>query len=154
MIGRDFALASVVGCSDGRSQIIRRGEHVAFAASRVNERRGKAVVNFAAQAVDVHVNQIRERVEVLIPDVLGNQCARQHTATFARQVFEQGILFSRQFYLATGTRDLMSACVYDQIGDGQRGGTDKVAAPQQSAQACEQFGDCERLDEIIVRAHV
>jgi hypothetical protein len=48
------------------------GQNVAFTTPRVNQRRVEAFVNLFAQPPDVHVNDVRERVEVLVPDVLGD----------------------------------------------------------------------------------
>src|SRR5438128_1243952 len=109
------AVVAVFG--DGFTRIVRRVEQVARAAPRVYERRREAVVNLAAQAVDVHVNEVRERVEVLVPDVLGDLGAREHAPALARHVFKERILLGRQLYLATGARDRVRAGVYNEVGD-------------------------------------
>jgi hypothetical protein len=72
----------------------------------------EAVVNLPAQAVDVHVYEVRERVEVLVPDVLGYLGAREHAAALAREVFEQRVLLGRQLDLPARARDDVRARVY------------------------------------------
>src|SRR5256885_8483803 len=89
MIALRFALDSGFALRFVSLQIVRRGQHVAFAAPRVNERHREAVIYLSPQPVDVDINEIRERVEVFVPHVLGNFGATEHAPPLMREVFEQ-----------------------------------------------------------------
>src|SRR5438445_13222941 len=47
-----------------------RRKHVARSASRVQQRFHRSNINFAPHPVDIHLDQIRERIELLVPHVL------------------------------------------------------------------------------------
>src|SRR5437868_14524045 len=48
-------------------------------------------VNFAPQPVDVNLDDVRERIEVFVPDVFSNLGAADHAVRVARHVFEQRV---------------------------------------------------------------
>ena len=50
--------------------VLGEPERVSRAPSRVNQLHGSAVVDLAAQALDVDFDQVRHRIEAVVPDVL------------------------------------------------------------------------------------
>src|SRR5258706_6690536 len=63
------------------------GPHdVAHAAHRVNELGLAAVVDFLAQARDHHSDEVRARIEVVVPGILGDQRARHQPPPAAHEV--------------------------------------------------------------------
>src|SRR5262245_46437205 len=58
-------------------------EDIARAANGVDQLAGKRIVELAPQAPDRHVHDIRVAVEVDVPDLLGDERARQHLALVA-----------------------------------------------------------------------
>ena len=61
-------------------------------------------VNLVPQAVHVHFDQIRKRIERFIPDVFGDRCAPHHAAGVARQKFHQRVFFGRERNAAAAAR--------------------------------------------------
>src|SRR5919202_3010408 len=82
-----------------------RREDVAGPAPRVQQFRREAVVHLAAQALHVHLYEVGEEVEVLVPDVLGYVAARDDLPGAAREVFEQRVLLRRQVNAAPVAHD-------------------------------------------------
>src|SRR5207253_7706527 len=73
-----------------------------------------SAVDLVAQVVDVHVNDVGERVEVLVPDVLGDHRAGQHAAGIAHQVFQEGILLGRQLDAPSPAGNLAGGRIQDE----------------------------------------
>jgi hypothetical protein len=69
------------------------------------------VIHFAPQPLNVDFDQIGEGIEVFIPNVFGNLCARNDFSSAARQIFQQSILFGRQRDVVARAFDLMRARV-------------------------------------------
>src|SRR5712691_2683600 len=65
-------------------------KHVAFVAARDDVIRLGAI-DLPAKAIDVDLDDVRERIEVFVPDVLGDLFAADHAADIARHVFEQRV---------------------------------------------------------------
>src|SRR2546429_7317936 len=72
--------------------------HVAHAAHGVDQLRLVPVIDLLAQPRDHDVHDVRPRIEVIIPGVLGDQRARHHPALMAHQVFEHGVLLGGQLH--------------------------------------------------------
>src|SRR5271157_1509165 len=69
--------------------LARSTELVSDAADRVDQRIGLLVVNLAAHAPDIDIDDVGRRIEMQIPDVLQEHRARHHAALVAHQVLEQ-----------------------------------------------------------------
>src|SRR5437764_7571859 len=68
-------------------------EHVSRTAHRLNPFSRRDSLDVAAQPIDVDLDEVRERVELLVPDVLGDLLAGDDAAGVARQVLEHRVLF-------------------------------------------------------------
>src|ERR1043165_7873684 len=113
-------------------------QNVALAAARAQELQGVAVVNLAAQALDVDFDEVREDVEVLVPDVRGDLCAAHDLVGVAREEFQERVLLVRKLDETARALCSASARVNFEVGDAQDFGTDGLAATPQGADAREQ----------------
>src|SRR5260370_19790459 len=72
-------------------------QHIAFAASRVNQRLIRAVINLPPETLYIDINDVGKGIEVLVPDVLGNLGATKDLTLVKHQQLQQGIFFRGQF---------------------------------------------------------
>src|SRR5258707_11707151 len=98
----------------------------------MNQRPVKPVINLSAQSFDVDVDRIRKRIEVLVPNVLGNLAPSQDLARVQHQQFEQSVLLCGQTDDALAAGGCMVDSVQRQVRDCQQI-TMKLSA---SAQQC------------------
>ncbi len=111
------------------------------------------VVDLAAHAADIDVDDVGGRVKIEIPDVLQQHRPRHHLTLVADQIFED-LEFPRQqidFLAAAigGPRHQIEL----EIADAQHRFLDhRGAAPRQRLDPRQQLGKGERLDQIIVAA--
>src|SRR5215469_1642274 len=91
---------------DERMVLLRSTEAKSDAANGMDQRIGLTVVDFAANAADVNVNDVCRRVEVQIPYMLQQHGSRDHLADIANEIFEQLELSWQQF-------DLLAASAHD-----------------------------------------
>src|SRR5439155_1162874 len=92
-------------------------------------------VNFAAHAIHVNLDQIRERIERFIPHVLGNFRTSDDAAGVARQIFEQRISLGGEWHTAASPGNALRCGIKDKVGDGYFGGAQLTRTPQQRAEA-------------------
>src|SRR5919109_4144610 len=64
-------------------------EHIADAPDGVNQRRSKAFIDFVAQVLNIHVDDIGDVVEVNVPDVLNDAGAGDRVARVSEQELQQ-----------------------------------------------------------------
>src|SRR5207247_7079585 len=69
-----------------------RPEAIARAARRPDQLRLEAVVDLASQPPDEHLEQIRERIMVVVPHVRGNRGAIEHPPLVQHEQLQQGEL--------------------------------------------------------------
>src|SRR5689334_22217335 len=86
----------------GRRRWVRggRGDHVPHAATGGDEGDAFAAIDLAAQSAHVDVDQVRERVVVVIPDVGVDLGAGDDAAGVADEVLEECVLLGRERDLA------------------------------------------------------
>src|SRR3954454_20898442 len=77
-------------------RLLRRLDHVADPAHRLNQLLRVLVVDLAAQVADVDVDYIGEPVVVHIPDMLDDHGAAERTAAIAHHVLENAELLGRE----------------------------------------------------------
>src|SRR5260370_19152681 len=78
---------------------------IALSAPRANQGRPIGVVELPAEPLDVDVDDVRKRVVVLVPHVLGDVGAAHDVASAAREVFEERVLTARQRHFPAGRPD-------------------------------------------------
>src|SRR6266852_349993 len=74
-----------------------RRQHIAFAASRVNQWLARAVINLPAETLYIDIYDVGKGIEVLVPNVLGNLGATQDLTLMKHQQREQGIFLRGEF---------------------------------------------------------
>src|SRR5438105_4531063 len=115
----------------------------------MNEWRMKAFVDFVAKRIDMDVDDVAHAVEVNIPHVFHDHRASDGAVGIAKKEFEKRVLLHLQIYDVPATPDLPCSGVHFEVGEAKP----RVflsAAPQEGADARREFGEGERLDEIVI----
>src|SRR5215470_4623879 len=97
-------------------------QYVPGAAPGVNQRTAEPFVNLLSQAAHVNINDVRHRVKIFVPHVLGDLFAAEQSAPMQREKFEQSILVGRQVNAPARANRRVVGGVQNQIGDPQHGG--------------------------------
>ena len=131
-------------------------KRVADAAHGVDEARRAAVLRLAAEVPDVDVEGVRRRAEVVAPDPLEDDRARQHLARVPEEQLEQRELGARELDRTTPAPHLARPEIELEIREAQhvRGLVAIRRASEQRAQPREQLRERERLREVVVRSRV
>src|SRR5271157_4075085 len=127
-----------------------RAQNVAFAAAGVNQAAAEARVELGAQALDVDVDDIRERIEVLVPDVLADLLAAHHTVLVEHQELNESVFLGGEAHGFPGARGGVAGGVQGEVGDLEHLGAQAGGPPQQGAQAGQQFLEVEGLGKVVV----
>src|ERR1041385_5490229 len=138
----------------GIGRLRMRGENIALSAARVDQAVAGARVQLGPQPLDVDVDQVGERIEVLLPYVLRDRFAPHDTALVQHQKLQQGIFLGRKIDRPAAACDGMAPGGEPQIGDVEQLRPRYPRAACQRAQACEQFFEVERLYQVIVGAAI
>ena len=112
------------------------------------------VVDLSAQPLDVHLDQVRHRVEAVVPDVLGDVGAADDVALAPRQVLEQRVFLRRELNGTPATLDAARPRVDGEILDLEHRGCERRPSAEQGANPREQLGKVVRLGQIVVGADV
>src|SRR5215467_15826670 len=80
---------------EDRSVLARSTETISDAADRVDQRIGLLIIDLAAHASDIDVDDIGGGIEMQIPDMLQQHRARHHAALVAHQILQE-LEFPRQ----------------------------------------------------------
>ena len=128
---------------------------IAFAAPRPDHGLRRAVIELAAQPLHVHVDDVRDGVVVIVPDVFGDIGAGDHVSRTPRQILEQRVFLARQRDVMTAEAHATAAGVERQRADHQPLGQQRLAAAaDQRPKPREQLAKVERFDEVVVRAAI
>ena len=76
-----------------------------------------AVVDLAPQPLDVDLDQVRHRVEAVVPDMLGDVRAADDGTLAPRKVLEQRVLLRRELNGTFAALDTARPCVDGEILD-------------------------------------
>src|SRR5207245_5652813 len=123
---------------------------VTASSDRVDQLAVLSAVDLVTQVVDIHVNDVGECIEVLIPYVLGDHRAGQHAAGIAHQVFQEGVFLGRQLDAPAAAGHSAGGWIQDQIVHLQQASRLAAAASQQDAHAGQQFLDRKGLRQLVV----
>src|SRR5215207_2409489 len=132
----------------------RPGQHVADAAPGRDQCDGLATVHLATQPAHVDVDEVRERIVIVVPDVRVDLGARDDAAGVAHEMLEQRVLLRRERDLALPASSGMAARIHDEFGHRELVGKHVAATSDESTESCEELTEVERLREIIVGAGV
>src|SRR3954453_4822279 len=129
-------------------------EDVACAADRMKEPWLATGFELSAEVRDEHLDGVRDREGVVAPALVQQPLPRDDQPLVAHQVLEQLELALGEVDGTVPARDLVRVRVEDQVGHAQRRHAARWPAPQQRAHAREQLLPLERLDKVVVGAHV
>src|SRR6266540_4273380 len=104
--------------------------------------------------MDMHVDQVRNVVELVVPDMLGNRLTGEDLVGVPHQEFKQAILLGREGDRLTAALDRVVARVERQLRHFENGTDERGLTARQGADARQQLGKREWLYEVVVRAAV
>src|SRR6185503_15662037 len=118
----------------------------------MNELDGEVAVYLVAQVIHVYVNDVCECIESFVPHFFCEHCARQHLIGMAHEAFEQSEFFRGELNRKACARNPASERVEQEVAYLQSQVNFIAVAAAKRANASEQFGECERLCKVIIRA--
>src|SRR3569623_1936213 len=134
-----------------RSVLARSTEAISDAADGVDQRIGLGIVDLAADAPDIDVDDVGGGIEVQVPDMLEQHRAGDDAALVAHEIFEQLEFPRQQRNLAAMTARTAGEQVDGEIADPQDGFLGHgVAAAAECLEPRQQFDEGERFDEIVI----
>ena len=104
--------------------------------------------------LDVNVDDVRFRIEMLIPHVFDNGRLAHRFGRGAHQKVQQGKFTPRQFDPFATARGVMADQVEFQVGNSHQVNRLRALTAQQGPQAGKQFRHGKRLGKIIITARV
>ena len=108
------------------------------------------VVDLPAEALDVDLDQVRQRIEAVVPDVFGDVGAADHITLAAEQVLEKRVLLRREWNHSTAALDAPGARIDGQVTAREDRWRERRPAAEQRTHAREQLGKVIRLLQVIV----
>src|SRR3954470_8574811 len=132
---------------DDTSVLSRSTEAISDAADGVDQRIVLGVVDLAADASDIDVDDVGGGIEMQVPDVLKQHCARDDPALVADEIFEQLEFPGQQRDLAAAAGGSTRDQIDGEVADPQHGFLgDGLAAAPERFEAGQQLDEGERLD--------
>src|SRR5579862_1128007 len=111
------------------------GEAVTDAAHGADELHRERIIHLAAQMAYVHVHDVRQALEALVPDVLDDHGAREHPPGVGGEVLKQCVFLGRELDLAPAAAHLLREAIHLQIRNPQHARAADRPAPQQRLDA-------------------
>lgn len=109
---------------------------------------------FAAEALDVNIDEIRAGIEVVVPDVFADLGAGKRLAGRAQEVGEQGELARGEPDQSAGAERLARDEIYGEFAMLEEGEGGAGGAAGDGVEARHEFIDVEGFNEVIVGAEV
>src|SRR5437762_7163967 len=131
-------------------------QHESNSADSVNEPRASLAVDLSTESGHLHIDYIvkRRRATWFLPDVACEHFAGYQMPLMAQQILKQFELSRRQVEQPVAASRTARHKVQVEIGRFQAERFRCTTAPQQCANAREQFGQGKRLDQVIIGAEV
>src|ERR1039458_5397909 len=129
-------------------------QHVADASDGVDVAPLVVDLGLAPEIADVDGERVGARVEVVSPDPLEDQVAGQHLARVPEEQLEQVELDPGERELAVAPASLAGAGVELEVAEAQGLALFAAATAKKCAEAGEELGQCERLDQVVIRSGV
>src|ERR1700680_2822090 len=117
----------------------RKTKEISRSPPRVQQWLTLSRVNLSSYAIHIHLDQIRKRIEALVPHVLGNFRATYHAPSIACQKLDQRVLLGRHRNASPRARNALRASVQHQVRHRDLRRTQFSRAPQQRAQSRQQL---------------
>jgi hypothetical protein len=129
-------------------------QHVTAPANGLNELLAATSVDFVAQIVHVHIDDVRKCVKVLVPDMLGDHGSGEDAASVPHHIFKQGIFFEGQVDPLSSPDYFAGGRVEDEIIDLEYTGALGSSSAEEGPNPRKQFIDGEWFGEVVVRSRV
>ncbi len=129
-------------------------EDIAHTSHGPNQRYLSRAIHLAAQAVDMHVNHIRVRLNAHAPHFIQNHGARHHAARISAEILQENEFLLGELQNLPATRSLPPEQIQLKILNAEASGLAGrgTIAFEQVAEARQQLGQRKRLGEIVVSA--
>src|ERR1700733_16142682 len=102
----------------------------------------------------IHVNDVRDAIEALVPDVLDDHIARQNPVFVLHKIFKQSIFLSGKVDSLARSPYLLGQAIEFQVPDAEGAGAIHWASTQQRFDSHEQFRKSKRLRQVVVCAQL
>jgi hypothetical protein len=145
-------LALLRGSSGGRA-----ADSVAGAADGLDElavSRSSAAIEFAADIVDIDVDDVGAGIGLELPDVGEQFGAGDVLAAAEHEVLEEGEFFGGEAYFAAAARDLMVDAVEFEVATAKDLVGELGTTAQEGAATGGELEETERLQQAVIGAHV
>src|SRR4051812_3037700 len=118
-----------------RDELASVAKAISGSANRLNQLDWIFVVDFAAEASYQHLENVGERIVVLIPDVRRDRGAIDHLSRVQHEELEQRELLRRQLDLVSGAAHSLSVQIHLEVGDVKGLGQWRATASRQRPHA-------------------
>jgi hypothetical protein len=129
-------------------------QHVSTPTNGMDEFFAAASVNLVAQIIHVDIDDVRKRVEVLVPHMFGDHGSCEHAAGVAHQVFEQGIFLEGQLDPLPSSGHIAGRRIEDKIIDLEYARALGGATSKKGPNPRKQFIDGERFGQVVIRSRI
>src|SRR5215471_8115990 len=152
------AKASVVQTAIRQAAVFREGlrsfENISDSPNRLDERFSAVPVDFAAQAIDVHVDDVRRGIDSHAPDMIENHRSSHNAALVSTEVFQKYEFLRRELKRLIAFPRFTADQIELKIGDLQleRLLLRSAASLEKVSKAGQKLGKSEGLREVIVAA--
>src|SRR5260370_183828 len=133
--------------------LARSTETVPDTTNRMDQRIGLQAVDFATHPPDIDIDDICRGIEMKIPDVLQQHCPGYHAAFVAHQILQKLEFPRKKKNVLGGSAGGPRHQVDGEIADAQDGLFDNdITTSAKRLDACQQFDERKRLDQIVISA--
>src|SRR5580704_16953249 len=127
-----------------------RTNHIACPADSTNHFGIAILVDLTAKMTHIDVDNIRDAIKTLVPHMLDDHVAREHSIRILHQVFEQRVLLCRQLNALAMPLDLLRQPIKFKVANAQCTRAVHRSTAQQRLYPNEKFREREWLGKVII----
>ena len=136
-------------------QTIRDTQRISGAAHRLDQRDAAAAIDLGPETADVRLDDVRLRIEVILPHLFEQHLSRHHTALAAHEEFEQPKFARLQVDVLGAAPDGAGDQIHLEIAGLQDGRPrPERRPPRERGEPRHQLLEGEWLDEVVVAARL
>ena len=115
----------------------------------MNQRPGRVAIHFTAQAIDVHIDYIRRRIDAHAPNVIEDHSTRHDASGVAAKILQERELLGSELQDMSAALGLAAHEVEFEVSDVQACGffLAGAGASEKVAEAGEEFGESKGFGE-------